>query len=838
MIPRGGDAMAGDNFTLDRFVLESADRMPGGFLIYKADEDETLLYANAKLLEMFSCDSFDELKHLYGTGFKDLIYIEDVKNAETSIYNQIVSGFDRFDNLNYRISDKNGEIKYIEHYGRLTDDDEHGRLFYVFMIDTGTKHITYELNRLTGLPGMHRFYEFSKKLLALNAVNPNAQDFSFVYFNIENFSTVNLKHGVKGGDEFLVNVSQILRHVFPDDFLAHMANDRFAVLTESSGLKERITLAHNLVRGQSFDLKVELKAGIYNVEDKEVVPSQASGYAKFACDSIKDKPSVYYAVYDEKMKFEFEQRQFVVDNIENAVRSGHIEAFYQPVIRSLSGKVCSMEALARWRDPEKGLLSPAVFITALEDSMLIHKLDCCMIEIICREYREHADKREKIVPVSFNLSRCDFILCDIFRFVEDTVKKYDVPKNMLRIEITESVIISEYDYIRSVIDKFRNAGYEIWMDDFGSGYSSLNVLKDLNFDRLKIDMLFLSNFNDKSKDILTSIVRMSKTINVRTLAEGVETKEQYEFLKNIGCETLQGFWFGRPMPYDECMEHLANSGLTLEDSDEERFYDPAGEQDFMTDVSMALVYDDGNKFSYLFANSRHIRLLNLLGLRDTRFVEKMVNSNMTPFAPALRGFIRKPAESRKREDLYYTANGKYIRIVIRTLSERNGHYIHKVRASDMTRNEDDERQENLDNMLRVLYQMYKAVYMLDIEKQTFSKLFTNSYFGQKGADYSNVMDIRSSFSKGFVHPDDAERFVAFANKEYFREGIANSKHGFISECFRSLDADGGYEWALHTVLSLPNADSERYLYCISDIITDDTELSLRHKQMLNELYNQ
>jgi hypothetical protein len=228
----------------------------------------------------------------------------------------------------------------------------------------------------------------------------------------------------------------------------------------------------------------------------------------------------------------------------------------------------------------------------------------------------------------------------------------------------------------------------------------------------------------------------------------------------------------------------------------------------------------------------------MLGLKDTHFVEKMVNSNMTPFAPAIREFIRKPAESRKREERYYSANGRYIRIVVRTLSERNGQYIHKIRASDMTRNEDDEREENLDNMIRVLYQMYKAVYMLDIEKQTFTKLFTNSYFGQKGAGFINVQDIKNSFSNGFVHPDDEKRFAAFATKEHFREGIANSKYGFISECFRSIAADGDYEWTLHTVLSLPHAESERYLYCISDIITDDSELSLRHKQMLNELYKQ
>lgn len=820
----------------DRIVEMSADRMPGGFMIYRDNESEEIIYVNDKFLEILGCESLDDVTASYGKGFKDIVYYRDIKNVEASIYNQIVQGFNTFDHVNYRVCNKAGKLKYIEHYGQLVEDEELGRVFYVFLIDTDTKHITYELNRLTGLPGMHRFYEFSKKLLDLNALNPNAQSFSIAYFNINHFSSVNLKYGVKAGDEFLLNVAQILKHIFPDDFLAHLSNDRFAVLTESEGLSSRITYVRNLIKQQTADLKTELKAGIYNFEDNSISPEKACGYAQFACDSIKERPSVYVAVYDEKMMHEFEQRQFVVDNIDNAVKSGHIEAFYQPVVRTLSQKVCSVEALARWRDPERGLLSPAVFISALEDSRLIHKLDCCMIELICQNYRRLVDRGERPIPVSFNLSRIDFLLCDIFRFVDDTVTKYDVPKKMLRIEITESVIISEYDYITSVIDKFRAAGFEIWMDDFGSGYSSLNVLKDFAFDKLKIDMLFLSTFNQKTKDILMSIVRMSKIINVDTLAEGVETEEQFEFLKNIGCETVQGFWFGRPLPYDQTIEHIRNRGLVIEEDYEEEFYDPAGKEDFLTDVSMSLIYDDGKHFRYLFANDRHKALLKSLGLNDTKFVEKMVNSNLTPFSPAIREFIRKPARSRNREELYYTAHGRYIRILVRTLSEHNGHYIHKLRASDMTHNVDAEKSDELDNALRSLFQLYKAVYQIDLDNRRSKRLFSNSYVASKTADEAGSVEFRNEYT-GYLHPADRQRYVEFANKDNIISRIDVSKNGYISDCFRTVNAKGEYEWTLHTILCRPNASGREYLYCVADIITDDTPLSVRHDKMLSRLYD-
>lgn len=172
-------------------------------------------------------------------------------------------------------------------------------------------------------------------------------------------------------------------------------------------------------------------------------------------------------------------------------------------MRSLSGALCGMEALARWVDPEKGFLNPGQFINALERSRNISKLDSYMVHEIARTYRENADMGIELVPVSFNLSRLDFLECDIFREVEDAVTKYQMPRDLLRIEITETAVMSDSEMMKEQIKKFHSAGYQVWMGDFGSGYSSLNVLKDFEFDELKIDMAFMSAFTDKSRSILS-----------------------------------------------------------------------------------------------------------------------------------------------------------------------------------------------------------------------------------------------------------------------------------------------------------------------------------------------
>ena len=236
--------------------------------------------------------------------------------------------------------------------------------------------------------------------------------------------------------------------------------------------------------------------------------------------------------------------EYVASKIDEAISQEWIKVYYQPVIRSITRELCSAESLARWIDPEIGFLPPNKFIGVLEEKKLIHKLDCYIIERVCKDIHDLMIQKRPVVPVSVNLSRLDFVMMDMVGVVEDLVKKYDIPRDMLHVEVTESMIASDEDLMASVIQGFRSAGYEIWMDDFGSGYSSLTLLKDYDFDLLKMDMRFLSNFNEKSRNILRSTITMAKDLGIKTLAEGVETEEHFEFLKSIGCGKIQGYYFG------------------------------------------------------------------------------------------------------------------------------------------------------------------------------------------------------------------------------------------------------------------------------------------------------
>lgn len=207
---------------------------------------------------------------------------------------------------------------------------------------------------------------------------------------------------------------------------------------------------------------------------------------------------------------------YVIEHLDEAIEKHWVRVHYQPIVRTISGQLCAMEGLARWDDPNWGFLTPPFFISILEQHNLIHKLDAFLIEEVCRNHARIRKAGLPSVPVSLNLSRLDFINCDIFAIVERAVRKYNVPRDLLHLEIVENILTDRNKKIGEVLDRFRAAGYEIWMDDFGSGYSSLKFLKDQRFDLLKMDMAFLKSDTQRARDIIISIISMDKRIGGRS----------------------------------------------------------------------------------------------------------------------------------------------------------------------------------------------------------------------------------------------------------------------------------------------------------------------------------
>ena len=249
---------------------------------------------------------------------------------------------------------------------------------------------------------------------------------------------------------------------------------------------------------------------------------------------------------------------YIINNIDSAIKNEYIKVFYQPVVNASSRKICGLEALARWEDPQYGFLSPADFIQILEEYHQIYKLDMFVVEKVCQNFVYAKENGLTLIPVSLNFSRLDFDSINLAQDVEECLQKYNIDKKLIHIEVTESTLSEDDEKLKEILRQFRSNGYALWLDDFGAGYSGLNVLKEYDFDMMKIDMKFLTGFsgNKKARHILKNIITMAKELGMSTLTEGVETDEAYQFLKENGCEQIQGYLFGRPMPDHEFFEKL------------------------------------------------------------------------------------------------------------------------------------------------------------------------------------------------------------------------------------------------------------------------------------------
>ncbi|MBR6052065.1 MAG: EAL domain-containing protein [Clostridia bacterium] len=418
-------------------------------------------------------------------------------------------------------------------------------------------------DELTGLYNYRYFTELAKDKVA--ELTDNFGENVFLFIDVHNFKAFNDQRGFEEGDKFLIKIAKSISDIFSDSLYARQADDHFVVLTKTEGVTEKLGKLNELVRNYDNAILLAVNCGAYRLNSNREDPRLAIDRARYAAHLIKNRFDTVYVEYDKTMSEEYHKRLYIINNIDNAVENEWIVPFYQPVVWSDSKELCGCEALARWIDPVYGRLSPVEFIPVLEEYRLIHKLDKSIFESVCKDLRAAIDAGKPVVPVSLNFSRLDFELMDAVGELENLVKKYNIPKEFIHVEVTESALTDNFSALSEAMNRIKELGYALWLDDFGSGYSSLNVLKDYQFDVIKLDMRFLSNLenNEKSRTLIDCIIQMANRINMLTLTEGVETEFQAEFLSKIGCDRLQGYLFGKPIPKEVLNDRVGKGELTV-----------------------------------------------------------------------------------------------------------------------------------------------------------------------------------------------------------------------------------------------------------------------------------
>lgn len=825
-----------DEKTLSVILSQMPQRLPGGVLVYRDDEKEEILYANDWLMSMVGCSSMEDFMEFTGRSFGGLVHPDDADRVKKDIQEQVTASRDKMDFVNYRIRRRDGSVRRVEEFGRRVFIPSVGPVFYVFFLDNDIKYRVYDIDALTGLPGKTRFLQHAAMTMAMASLDPQAPQLAFIYVNIHNFNFYNLRNGSEMGNQFLIKMAEVLHKIFPNNLISRFADDHFVVLSSLTALERLLPVIAEQIHALYDASRLDVKFGIYPVKDMHIPVESACGMAQMACDSIKELPDQYICFYTEDMSRRKALRSYVIDHFREALEKRWIEVYFQPVIRTISGTLASVEALSRWKDPKGGMISPGIFIPLLEESRQIRKLDLYVLEEICRLYRSQIDGGKIAIPTSFNLSRIDFFQGSIFEDVEEIRKRYRVPRNMLYVEVTESAFVHEGDVIRKEIDRFREAGYEVWMDDFGSGYSSLNTLKDYSFDEIKIDMAFLSSFSAKSRNIIKAIVRMAKEIGIHTLVEGVETKEQVQFIRSIGCELIQGYYYGKPMAIGELEETQKDKGWTVETPDLRRYYGVIGAVDFLTDKSMAVVEFTSKSVHYLFANREFMESLHSAGVESLKTSETSINGATGPISKNIKNFMKDLARSSTDKTMTYTENGQYMKLEVQHLSQKGDSHLGLALLTNITINEKENEAGALDWVTRNIFYLYQSVSLVDPRENTAMPLVNNTpyreYFFQKR---TGIKEMTRQYADTIIYPDDRKRFLEFNNLSNVLERLKKDPYGTIIACFRTLGNDRKYHWDIHSVLPVRRRGKIYLLYTVRHSPLDEKEFRKPLLSLLSRL---
>lgn len=413
--------------------------------------------------------------------------------------------------------------------------------------EEATFHATRDA--LTGVWNRDFFFEMVEKELY------EYPDIEYVMIaaDIHRFMMFNEILGKRTGDDLLISIARGFERRCKEHWvIGRISGDRFAMIMPKTDFNEErfLSFSQQVFEERGYSLKVHLYIGVYQIADKTLSADEMYHRTYMAIESIKGNMRETIAYYSDHLREQQLKETITVDEMEKAIKQHEFVVYLQPQVDSRTNKLVGSEALVRWMSPEKGMVAPVEFIPLFESNGMISNLDYYVWEEVCKILRGWKLSGHTERTISVNISAKDFYLTDIYQNLTGLVEKYEIHPQNLKLEITESAFALNATEQAKLVKKFREYGFVVEIDDFGSGYSSLNHLKDIEVDILKLDMKFFDKCENihRANVIVESMVRLANHLNMLVIAEGVETKEQVQMLQEMGCDIIQGYYYAKPMP--------------------------------------------------------------------------------------------------------------------------------------------------------------------------------------------------------------------------------------------------------------------------------------------------
>ena len=411
-------------------------------------------------------------------------------------------------------------------------------------------HRYVEIDSLTGLYNRETFY---KRAAALMQGNTNIK-YYIIYLDISCFKAINDLFQIETGNLILRTAANYFNSIINsrNAICSRIEADHFVLCVpqDDIDIEKLIIGLDSTIQSLGISHNILFYAGVYPVNNPALPVDQMCDRANMALRKIKGNYMNRYAYYDAGMRELMLQDQLIVRDMETALNDNQFTIFLQPIYNIKTDSIVSAEALVRWFHPINGMISPGKFIPVFERNGFIVRVDRFVWESVCKFIKQQREETGEVIPVSVNVSRLNFYNLDLLEFLLGLLEKYELEPWMLKLEITESAYTDNPHQLMSIIRVFREEGFPVLMDDFGSGYSSLNMLKNLPVDVLKVDMAFVRELEESERAymILKFIMMLARNLGMDVIVEGVETKKQLDYLANLGADKIQGYYFSKPLP--------------------------------------------------------------------------------------------------------------------------------------------------------------------------------------------------------------------------------------------------------------------------------------------------
>ena len=738
---------------------------------------------------------------------------------------------------NFRFCHKDGSIKWI--LFKINKEEKAGETaFTAILIDiTREKEFSEkllvwdELDQLTRIYNKKTFFKKTEELLH----EYRDTNFTFILFDINNFKIINDMFGLEQGDIVLKNIAKTLKNSLHHvGTYGRLESDNFAACMPSSLFNVESII--NEIRQCFIDLNIDsvisISLGIYEIEDPTLSADKISDRAQLALKSIKENLSQEFAFYDDKLHgfLMFEQKLSL--EIQEALEKSEFELYLQPIYSISERKTVSAEALIRWNHPTRGLLPSDIFVPISEKKGFVTKLDTFIREEVCRYLNERQKKGKEIFPISVNLSRLNIYNNNFCEELAKTVKNYGLNPEYLRVEITESAYISDPDRLIQFIEKLNHFGFTVMMDDFGSEYSSLKMLKEVPVDILKIDKSFIKDieFSSRGSSILSSVIRIARWLDIGVIAEGVESDNQLNFLRSMGCDFIQGFHFSKPLTtkaFDEFLEGNSNISLLQEASMPFNKYD----LDFIwkSDEHANFMFNSMLTISgiyELYENSLEIVRVNdsyykIFGTSPDLLSKTAKNAlcNVHENDRALLLNTCKIAEkSHKVETTEIrrknNISGKFLYVVvnIRHLCNLKDRAVFFFTFEDITEKQKHAIDNSFRKCLSIIKNTYDEAFKIDTINQTLTLLHLSEDTPETEPEVPLNRAIESYLAS--VHPEDKNSVISFFNETFLKK--ENTGEDNLTITYRIIKSDK-YRWVTNTIYNF-NYRFDRHIFisCIKN----------------------